>query len=82
MMSSKLSQHPIHCLYKVSQILSKPYKMYSARHHVYIKCQLFISMVEQIETIRFSALNSSILMMKWDCGGPRICQLWSSYLNN
>ncbi len=39
-----------------------------------------VSTVEQVEITRFSALNSSILAMKWDCGGPRICLLWSSYL--
>ena len=61
-------------------LISMPYIMYLARHQVYVKCQLFISMVEQVENIRFSALNSSILTIKWDCGGPRICLLLSSYL--
>ncbi len=59
-----------------------PNIMYLARHQVYVKCQLFISMVEQVGNVRFSALNSSIWMMKWDCGGPRISLLWSSYLKS
>ncbi len=48
--------------------ISRTYVIYLATHLFYVKCQAFIFMVELVKITDNSALNSSILLMKRDCG--------------